>query len=77
MSDLIKICNTTGNLNSSFILMTEGIHIWHNDCLTTQVSDLRSMPLDSKFKVKYTLKDFKNAKNENFNFLHPEHFCLL
>ena len=22
----------------------------------------------------YTLKDFKNAKNENYYFLHPEHF---
>ena len=23
---------------------------------------------------KYTLKDFKNAKNEKYYFLHPEHF---
>ena len=23
-----------------------------------------------------TLKDFKNAKNENYCFLHPEHFFL-
>ena len=24
----------------------------------------------------YTLKDFKNAKNENYYFLHPEHFMF-
>ena len=25
----------------------------------------------------HTLKDFKNAKNENYYFLNPEHFSLL
>ena len=33
MSNLDKICNTTHNMNSSFISTTEGVHIWHNDCL--------------------------------------------
>ena len=30
---LDKICITTHNMNSSFISTTEGVHIWHNDCL--------------------------------------------
>ena len=30
---LDKICNTTHNMNSSFISTTVGVHIWHNDCL--------------------------------------------
>ena len=27
-----------------------------------------------QFNYKYTLKDFKNAKNEKYYFLNPEHF---
>ena len=30
---LNKICNTTHDMNSSFISTTKGVHIWHNDCL--------------------------------------------
>ena len=33
MSNEDKICNTTHNMNSSFISTTEGVHIWHNDRL--------------------------------------------
>ena len=37
-SHLVKMCNMTRKLNSSFIFITDGVHIWHNDCLTSYVS---------------------------------------
>ena len=30
---MFKICIPDPNVNSSFVLM-EGVHIWHNDCVT-------------------------------------------
>ena len=35
-------------------------------CLKDATNTCKLMP--------HTLKDFKNAKNENYYFLHPEHF---
>ena len=35
----ILLYDTIRNLNSSSIFITEGVHIWENDCLTTLVSD--------------------------------------
>ena len=29
----VKFCNTTHNMNFSFVSTIEGVHIWHNDCL--------------------------------------------
>ena len=44
------------------------------DCIATKY---KSDHPYSNTMLAYTLKDFKNAKNENYYFLNPEHFCLL
>ena len=45
-------------MNSSFISMIEGVHIWHNDCLLQRRFLITALQLVSKDKVKYTYNQF-------------------